>query len=56
MRSGEGEEHSKDRAQREGAGARCEDAVCLSALRSGARAASLPAYSWQGGAARPRER
>lgn len=36
MRSEEGEGHSKDRAQREGARARCEDAVCLSALRSGA--------------------
>lgn len=36
MRSGEGEGHSKDRAQREVAGARYEDAVCLSALRSGA--------------------
>lgn len=31
MKSGGGEGHSKDRAQREGAGVRCEDEVCLSA-------------------------
>ena len=36
MRSGGVEGHSKGRVQREGAGARYEDAVCLSALRSGA--------------------
>lgn len=36
MKSGVVEGRSKDRAQREGARARCEDAVCLSALRSGA--------------------
>ena len=56
MRSGGVEGRSKDRAQREGARARCEDAVCRTALRSGAGAAGLPAYSWQGGAGQPRER
>lgn len=32
MRSGEGEGRSRGTAQREGARARCEDEVCLSAL------------------------
>ena len=36
MRSGGDEGRSRGTAQREEAGARCEDAVCLSALRSGA--------------------